>query len=104
MLLKFATITRVHKGNVKVGDQIILPYLFEYPKDQWEREANLRPNRISMVDGELLVSMFSVKDSPEDDGYKNVGYDICRFSFDSEFYKAFLIEKKRDPKLKGIAN
>jgi hypothetical protein len=104
MLLKFGTITRVHKGSVKVGHRIVLPYLFEISVGTWEQEARLRPDRISMVDGELMISMFNKKDSPEENGYRNVGDDISRFPFGSEFHKAFLIEQDRDPKLEGIQN
>ena len=104
MLLKFATITSVHKGSVKAGDRVVLTYLVEYPKTEWQGEARLRPSRVSMVDGELMVCMFDKQRTPHKDGYWDVGSDICRFTFDDEFYQAFLLEKNRDPKLIGIPN
>lgn len=101
MLLKYATITRVHKGTVKVGERVVLTSLFEFAADSWKRESRLRPSRVSMVDGELMVSMFSKTDTKKEDGYWDVGDDICRFPLEGEFYQAFLFEKKRDSTLKG---
>jgi hypothetical protein len=104
VLLKFATITSIHKGSVKVGNRVVLTCLFEYPRTEWQREARLRPSRVSMVDGELMVCMFDKQRTPHKDGYWDVGSDISRFTFDDEFHQAFLLEKKRDPKLAGIPN
>lgn len=104
MLLKFGTITVVHKGTVKVGERIVMAYLFEYPAKDVEREARLRPDRVSMVDGELHVVIFDKKDTKFINGYWDVGDITSKFSHDDDFHRAFLIEKKRDPHLKGIPN
>lgn len=101
MLIKFATITRIHKGSLKVGEKISLSYLIEYSRDQWQKEAILRPNRISQVDGELMVSIFNKKDTKRNNGFWDTGDTISRFPFNGQFHKAFLFEKLRDPKLKG---
>ncbi|HEX8372949.1 MAG TPA: hypothetical protein VF585_09225 [Chthoniobacterales bacterium] len=100
-LFEYATITRVHKGSMKVGDRVVLRAYIEYARSEWKREAGLRPSRISLVDGELRVVIFDRKDTPQTNGYWDVGADISRFSFDEEFYQAFQFEQKRDPSLVG---
>lgn len=104
ILTRFGTITRVHKGEVKVGERVAFASLVEFPPSDWKREARLRPSRTSLVDGEMMIVMFSRAECENQDGYWNVGSDISRFSFDDPFYQAFQLEKKRDPKLRGIPN
>ena len=101
MLVKFATITRLYKGSVKVGERVTLAYLFEYPAGEWEREARRRPSRVSMVDGELMVSMFDKEGIQKRDGYWDTGDIISRFPFGSDFHRTFESEEKRDSKLEG---
>ncbi|MEM7792234.1 MAG: hypothetical protein AAF546_12595 [Verrucomicrobiota bacterium] len=104
VLKRFATITCVHKGSVKVGDHVILTSPVEFAAGEWKREANLRPSRVSMVDGELMVVIFDREPTPKKGKYWDVGHDISRFKFGNYFHKAFLIEKKADPKLEGKPN
>ena len=101
MLLKYATITRVHKGSVKVGDHVVLTAYFEFSMSEWKGQARLRPSRVSLVDGELMLVMFDLKNTPQTNGYWDAGADISRFSFKDDFYRAFQIEQKRDPSLVG---
>ena len=104
VLLRYGTITSVHKGELSVGDKVFLTSYFEFPAKEWKREAGLRPDRVSLVDGELAVVMFSASESKKLDGYWDVGDDICRFSFDDYLYRAFQSEIQRDKSLKGKAN
>ena len=104
MLLKFGTITYVHKGSVKVGERVVMATLVEYPPENVTREARLRPNRVSLVDGELHVVIFDKKDTKLENGYWNVQDTINTFTFDDYFYRAFQSIKKTDPKLKGEPN
>ena len=103
-LLEYGTITHVHKGNVTVGERVIMTTYIEYSRENWQREAKLRPSRVSMVDGEIVFRMFDKKDSTIKDGYYDIGSSICHFTFNSEFHQAFIMEKERDPKLMGIKN
>lgn len=103
-LLRYATITRVHKGNVKVGEQVVLTDYYEYSPSTWKGEARRRPSRTSLVDGELMLVMFNREDVRKKDKYLDVGDDVDRFSFDDDFYRAFQFELKRDPALVGVAN
>ena len=104
MLLKFGTITYVHKGSVKVGERVMMASLFEYPSETVAREARLRPDRVSLVDGELHVVIFDKKNTTLENGYWNVQDTINRFTFDDYFYRAFKSIKKTDPELKGAPN
>lgn len=104
MLLKFGTITFVHKGSVKVGERVVMAKLFEYPSESVEREARLRPDRVSLVDGELHVVIFDKKDTTLENGYWDVDDTISTFKFDDDFHRAFQSIKKMDPELKGEAN
>ena len=101
ILFQYATVTRVHKGTVKVGDRAVLTTYIEFPLAKWRGEARLRPSRVSLVDGELMLVIFNLKDTPKSNGYWDVGASISRFSFEDFFYRAFQIELKRDPSLKG---
>ncbi len=104
ILLRYGTITRVHKGKLSVGDKVYLTSYIEFPAKEWKQEAKLRPDRVSLVDGELVVAMFSASDTKKTDGYWDVGDGVCRFSFDDYFYRAFQSELRRDRSLKGEAN
>jgi hypothetical protein len=101
ILKQYATITRVHKGNVKVGDHVVLTAYIEFSLPEWKRQAGLHPSRVSLVDGELMLVMFDLKRTPQTNGYWDAGADISRFSFEDDFYRAFQIELKRDPSLVG---
>lgn len=104
MLLKFGTITSVHKGSVKVGERVVMAKLFEYPSESAVREARLRPDRVSLVDGELHVVIFDKKTTELENGYWNVQDTINTFTFEDYFYRAFQSIKKTDPELKGAPN
>lgn len=104
MLLKFGTITSVHKGSVKVGERVVMAMQVEYPSESVAREARLRPDRISLVDGELHVVIFDKKTTKQDNGYWNVEDTINTFGFDDYFYRAFQSIKKTYPELKGAPN
>ena len=104
ILLRYATITRVHKGSVEVGDRVVLTAYIEFSVSEWKRQARLRPSRVSLVDGELMIAMFDLKDTTKTNGYWDAGADISRFSFNDDFYRAFQIEQKRDPSLVGAPN
>lgn len=104
MLLRFGTITYVHKGSVKVGERVVMAMLVEYPPESVAREARLRPDRVSLVDGELHVVIFDKKTTKFENGYWDVQDTINRFSFDDYFYRAFQSIKKTDPELKGVAD
>ena len=104
MLLKFGTITSVHKGSVKVGERVVMAKLFEYPSESVAIEARTRPDRVSLVDGELHVVIFDKKTTKQENGYWNVEDTINTFAFDDYFYRAFQSIKKTDPELKGAPN
>jgi hypothetical protein len=104
MLLRFGTITFVHKGSVKVGERVMMAKLVEYQLDSITREARIHPDRVSLVDGELHVVIFDKKDTELENGYWNVGDTINTFTFDDYFHHAFQSIKKTDPELKGVPN
>ena len=102
VLTRYATISRVHKGTVNVGERIVLSSPVEYETDTWQRKARRRPNRVSMVDGELIVVLFERTNALEKkDGYWQIGHIVSCFPFGSDFHRGFEQERKRDPQLRG---
>ena len=99
---QYATITHVHKGEIKVGQRVKLTAYIEYPRNEWRKQAELKPDSVTYVEGDLMVVMFSREDIIKVDDYWDVGADISRFSFDDVFYRVFQLEQKRDPELRGM--
>ena len=104
ILLRYGTITRIHKGNLKVGDQLVMTSYVEFSRAELVDLPIEIPERFNSSLGELLVVMLTADESKKRNDYWDAGADISRFSFTDYFYRAFLVELERDSTLAGKPN
>ena len=103
-LLRYGTIKRTHKGNLKVGDQLVMTAYVEFSRAELVDLPIDIPERFNGSVGELFVVMLTADESGKKNGYWDAGADISRFSFTNYFYRAFLLELERDSTLAGKSN
>ena len=104
ILLRYGTITRIHKGNLKVGGQLVMTSYVEFSRAELVDLPINIPKRFNSSLGELVVVMLTADESEKRNDYWDAGADISRFSFTHYFYRAFLMELERDPTLAGRRN